>query len=161
MGDLGDISQSGSSGNSVDDSIMEGVMAHGGGARAATSLEGDVADTGTSPSRGRPSFQRTTLSHVVRRSLMHEAPSTPTQKCRKLVLARHSSDAGGPSMLVGPTSPPPHPSTSLDAPTMATVMPIAIRGSLLRPHSLTDAFMVVHHGGATKGGPLVVPPCFS
>ena len=63
-------------------------------------------------------------------------------------------------MLVGPAYPPPHPSTSLDAPTMATVMPIAIRGSSLRPHSLIDVFMVVHHGGATRGGPLVVPPYF-
>ena len=65
IGDLGDISQSGSSGDSIDDSIMEGVVAYGRGDRATASLEGDVADTGTSPSRGRPSFQRTTLSHVV------------------------------------------------------------------------------------------------
>ena len=64
-------------------------------------------------------------------------------------------------MLAGPGSPPPQPPTSVEAQTMAMVMPIAIRGSPLRPHSLGDAFMGVHHEGATKGGTLVVPPHFN
>ena len=50
--DLGDFSDSGFSGDSRDDSIVEGAMVLGGGDRAATSLEGDVANTGTSPIRG-------------------------------------------------------------------------------------------------------------
>ena len=125
----GDFSESRSF--SEDDSIVEGAMAHGGGDRAATSLEGDVADTGTSPSRGRQSIQRTTLSHVVQRSLMHGAPSAHMEKRRKLVHARTLSDAGGPSMLVGPVSPPPPSTSSVDAPTVAIVMPIAVRGSPL------------------------------
>ena len=61
-------------------------------------------------------------------------------------------------MLVGPASPPPQPSTSAEAPTMAIEMPIVVRGSSLRPYSLADAFMAVHHGRATRGGTLVVPP---
>ena len=63
-------------------------------------------------------------------------------------------------MLVGPTSPPPQPSTSMEAPMMAIMMPIAVRGSPLRPHSLADAFMAVQHGGATRRGTLVVAPPF-
>ena len=63
-------------------------------------------------------------------------------------------------MLAGPASPQPQPSTSMEAPTMAMVMPIAVRGSPLRPHSLVDAFMAIHHGGPTRGGTLVVPPSF-
>ena len=66
--------------NSEDDSIVEGAIAHGVGDRATSSLEGDVADTGTSPSRGRQSLQRTTSMNVVRRSLMHGAPSTRMEK---------------------------------------------------------------------------------
>ena len=65
MGDLGDFSESGSSGDSRDDSIIEEVMAHGGGDQVATSLEGNMANIGTSPSRGRQSLQRTTLVNVV------------------------------------------------------------------------------------------------
>ena len=60
MGDLGDFSYSGSSTDSEGDKSMEGAMAHDVGDRATTSLEGDVIDTGTSPSRGRQSFQQTT-----------------------------------------------------------------------------------------------------
>ena len=43
---------------------------------------------------------------------------------------------------------------------MAMVMPIAIRGSPLRPHSLADAFMAVHHRRVSTGGTLVVPSLF-
>ena len=43
-----------------DDSIVEGAMAHGRRDQAVESLEGDVADTGTSPSRGLQSLQWTT-----------------------------------------------------------------------------------------------------
>ena len=63
-------------------------------------------------------------------------------------------------MLVGPAFPPPQPSASVEAPTMAMVMPITVRRSPLRPHSLADVFMAIHHGGATRGGTLVVPPRF-
>ena len=63
-------------------------------------------------------------------------------------------------MLAGPASPPPQPPTSVEAQTIAMVILIAVRGSPLRPHSLADAFMAVHHEGATKGGTLVVPPPF-
>ena len=59
MGDSGDFSESRSF--SKDNSIVEGAMVHGGGDRAATSLEGVVADTWTSPSRGRQSIQRKIL----------------------------------------------------------------------------------------------------
>ena len=52
IGDSGDFSDILSSRDSEDDSIVEGAIAHGVGDRATTSLEGDVADTGTSPSRG-------------------------------------------------------------------------------------------------------------
>ena len=91
---------------------------------------------------------------------MHGAPSIRIEKCRKLVHATESSDAGGPSILARPTSPQPQPSTSVEAPTMAIVMPIAVRGSFLRPNSLANAFMVVYHGEATRRGTLVVPPPF-
>ena len=84
---------------------------------------------------------------------MHGAPSTGIEKRRKLVHATESSDAGGPSILARPASPPPQPSTLVEAPTMAIVMPITVRGSPLRPHSLVDAFMAVHHGEATRRGP--------
>ena len=80
MRDLEDFSDSGSSGDSIDDSIVEGAMVLGGCDRAATSLEGDVADTGTSPIRGGQCLQRTTPVNVVRCSLMHGAPSTRMEK---------------------------------------------------------------------------------
>ena len=130
------------------------------GDRVATSLEGDVADTGTSPSRGRQTLHRTIPTNVVRHSLMHGAPSTRMEKCRKLVHATESSDVGGLSMVVGPASPPTQPSTSVEAQTMAMVMPITVRGSPLQPHSLANAFMAIHHGRATRGETLVVPPPF-
>ena len=152
--DSRDSGENGSSGDSRDDSIVEGAMVFRGGDRVVASLEGDVADTGTSPSRGRQSLQKRTPTNVVRRSLMHGAPSTRIEKRRKLVHATELSDAGGPSILAGPASPPPQPSTSVEAPTMAIVMPIAVRGSPLRPHSLVDAFMAVHHGEATRRGNL-------
>ena len=60
-------------------------MVFSGGDQVAASLEGDVADTGTSPSRGHQSLHRTTPTNVVRRSLMHGAPSTRMEKRRKLV----------------------------------------------------------------------------
>ena len=63
-------------------------------------------------------------------------------------------------MSAGFASPPPQPLTSVEAPTMAIVMPIAVRGSPLRPHSLVDVFMVVHYERATRGGTFVVPPPF-
>ena len=50
-----------------DDSIVEGAMVLEGGDRVVASLEGDVVDTGTSPSRGRQSLQRTTPTNVVQR----------------------------------------------------------------------------------------------
>ena len=62
-------------------------MVLGGGDRVVASLEGDVVDTKTSPSQGRQSLQRTTPTNVVQRSLMHGAPSTRMEKCRKLVHA--------------------------------------------------------------------------
>ena len=155
-----DFSDRGSSRDSEDDSIVEGARTHGGGDRGTSFLEGDVADTRTSPSRGRQFLHRTTHVNIVRRSLMHRAPSTQIEKRRRLVYATDSSDAGRPSMLVGPASSPPQPLTLVDAPTMAVVMPIAVRGSPLRPYSLTDAFMAVHHEGVTRGGTLVVPPHF-
>ena len=158
LGDSGYFSKSRSF--SEDDSIVEGAMAHGGGDRAATSLEGEVVDTGTNPSRGCQSIQMTTLSHVVQQSLMHGAPSAHMEKRRKLVHARTSSDAGGPSILVGPVSLPPPSTSSVDAPTMVIMMPIAVRGNPLRPHSFSDAFMAVHHGRATKEKTSVVPPLF-
>ena len=65
MGDSGDFSESGSSRDSRDDSIVEGAMVLGGGDRVATSLEGDVADIGTTPSRRRQTFHRTTPTNVV------------------------------------------------------------------------------------------------
>ena len=98
--------------------------------------------------------------NVVRRSVMHGAPSIRMEKRRRLVHVTNTGDAGGPSMLVGPTSPPPQSSTSMEAPTMAIMMPIAVRGSPLQPYSLADAFMAVHHGEATRRGTLVVPPSF-
>ena len=49
----GDSSENGSSGDSRDDSIAEGAIILGGGNRVVASLEGNVADPGTSPSRGR------------------------------------------------------------------------------------------------------------
>ena len=129
MGDLEDFSNSRSSRDFKDDNIIEGAMALGGRDQAMSSLEADVADTGTSPSRGRPPLKSTNLSHIVRCSLMHGAPPIGMEKRRKLVHARNSGDAGGPNMLDGPASPPPHPSTSVDTTTMAMVMPIAIRRS--------------------------------
>ena len=160
MGDSGDSSESGSSGDSRDDNIVEGAIVHGGGDQVVASLEGDMADTGTSPNRGRQSLQRTTPMNVGRCSIIHGAPLTRMEKRRKLVHTTDLSNAGGPSMLAGPASPS-SPRTSLaDAPTMAIVMPIAVRGSPLRPHSLVDAFMAVHHQGAITGGTLVVPPRF-
>ena len=151
MGDSGNFSESGSSGDSRDDSIVEGAIVLGGGDRATIPLEGDMADTWTSPSRGRQSLQRTTPVNVVRRSFMYGAPSTRMEKRRKLVHATDSGNARGLSMLVGPTSSPPQLSTSVEASTMAIAMPMAVRGSPLRPHSLVDAFMAVHHGGGNKG----------
>ena len=56
-------------------------MAYGVGNRATTSLEGDVVDTRTSPSQGHQSLRRTTPMNIVRRSLMHGAPSTQIEKC--------------------------------------------------------------------------------
>ena len=133
IADSGDFSENGSSGDSRDDNIAEGAMVLRGGDRVVASLEGDVADTWTSPSRGCQSLQRRTPTNVVRRSLMHGTPSIWIEKRRKLVHAIESSDAGGPSILAGPASPLPQPSTSVEASTMAIVMPIAVRGSPLRP----------------------------
>ena len=147
-------SDSGSSRDSKDDNIVEGAIAHGVGDRATTLLEGDVADTGTNPSRGHQYIRWTTPMNVVRRSLVHGAPSTRMDKRRRLVHAIESGDAGGLSMLAGPASPPPQPPTSVEAQTMAMVIPIAVRGSPLRPHSLADAFMAVHY----KGAPWWCPP---
>ena len=158
MEDSRDFSDNGSSRDSEDDSIVEGAIAHGGGDRVATSLEGDVADTGTSPSRGRQSLQRTMVSHVVRHSLMHRAPTIQMEKRRKMVHATDSGDAGGPSMLAGLVSPLPPPTSLGNAPTMAIVMPTAVRRNPLRPHSLSDAFMAVYHGRPIRRGTLVVPP---
>ena len=64
---------------------MEEAIAHGGRDRATTSLEGNVADIETSPSRGRLSLQKTTPVNVVQRSLMHGVPSTRMEKRRRLV----------------------------------------------------------------------------
>ena len=133
--------------------LWRGGMAHGRRDQAADSLEGDMADTGTSPSWGRQSLQWTIPMNVGRRSLMHGVPSTRMEKRRRLVHATESRDKGGLSMLAGPASSPPQPSTSV-------VMSIAIMGSPLRPYSLADAFMVVHHRRVTTGGTLVVPPLF-
>ena len=75
----------------------------------------------------------------------------------------HAIELGGArnlSMLVGLTSPPPHPSTSVNAPMMAIVMPMAIRGSPLRPHSLANVFTAIHHGGGRLGGNLGGAPLF-
>ena len=133
MGDSGDFSNSGSSRDLEDDSIIEGGIAHGTSDRVGASLEGDVADTGTSPSRGRQSLQRTTLSHVVRRSLLQDVPSTQMEKRRKLVHATDSGDVGAPNMLARPVSPPPPPTASVEAPTMANMMPITARDPLYDP----------------------------
>ena len=76
IGDSGDFNDNGSFEDSEDDNIVEGAMAHGRRDQAAESLEGDVADTGTSPSQGRQSLQWTTPMNVGRRSLMHGVPST-------------------------------------------------------------------------------------
>ena len=78
---------------------------------------------------------------------MHGAPSTRMEKRQRLVHATKLDDVRGLSILARPASPPPQLSTSVEAPTMAMVMPIAVRGSPLRPHSLANAFMAVHHGG--------------
>ena len=161
MGDSGDFNNSGSFRNLEDDSIIEGGMAHGTSDRVGASLEGDVADIWTSPSQGRQSLQRTTLSHVVRHSLLHDVPSTQMEKRRKLVHATDSGDVGGPSMLARPVSSPPPPTASVEATTMAIMMPIAARGFPLRSHSLTDAFMATQHRGATRERTLVVPPPIS
>ena len=100
MGDSGDFSDNGFSGDSEDDSIVEGAMAHGGRDRVAQSLEGDVADIGISPSRGRQSLLQTTPVNIVRHSLMHKEPSIRMEKRRRLVHTIESGDEGGPSMLV-------------------------------------------------------------
>ena len=131
MGDSGDFSNSGSSRDLEDDSVIEGGIAHSTSNQVGASLEGNVADTWTSPSWGRQSLQRTTLSHAVQRSLLHDVPSTQMEKRRKLVHATDSGDVGGPSMLARPVSPPPPPTASVEAPTMAIMMPIAARGSPL------------------------------
>ena len=61
-------------------------------------------------------------------------------------------------MLVGPAFPPPQPLKSVEAPTMAIVMLIAVRRSPLPPHSLADVFMAVHHREGNKGGNLGSAP---
>ena len=136
-------------------------MAHGIEDWATTSLEGDVADIRTSPSRGCESLQMTTFSR------------SPT-----FIDARYTFDTNGePSkrgtcdtlgwcmkpMYVGWAHfSPSHPSTSVDASMMAIVMPIAVKESPLRPHFCSDAFMAVHHpGGATRGEPWWCPPPIS
>ena len=63
-------------------------------------------------------------------------------------------------MLAGPASPPPQLSTSVEAHTMGMVMHIKVKGSPLRPHSLVDAFMAIHHEGPTRERTLVVAPLF-
>ena len=62
-------------------------MAHGVGDRVVALLEGDIADTETSPSRGRQSLRWTIPVNIVRCSFMHRAPSTRIEKCQRLVHA--------------------------------------------------------------------------
>ena len=75
--------------------------------------------------------------NVVRCSFTYGAPSIRMEKHRKLVHATDLDDARGLNMLARPTSSPPQLSTSVEAPTMAIAVPMAVREYLYDPTHLS------------------------